>query len=110
MSTIGQPERATQNRVVKLFQNQLNYHYYGDWHDRPDNSNIEESCLRTWLTKQGIVEAMANTAIRTFSQAATVGAGKKLYYANKEAYSLLRYGVKVSQGQGRSDRTVWLID
>ena len=41
MSTIGQKERATQDRVVKLFQNQLGYEYYGDWQDRADNSNIE---------------------------------------------------------------------
>ncbi len=28
-----------------------------------DNSNIETSYLRSWLTKQGVVEAMVTTAI-----------------------------------------------
>jgi type I restriction enzyme R subunit len=110
MSTIGQRERATQNRVVKLFQNQLGYAYYGDWQDRADNSNIEQAYLRSWLSKQGVDETMANNALRKFKQAAGMGDGKKLYHANKEVYSLLRYGVKVSQGQGENTKTVWLVD
>jgi len=110
MSTIGQKERATQNRIVKLFQNQLDYDYYGDWQDRADNSNIEEKHLRAWLGRQGVDEVMANNAIRKFKQAATMGDGKKLYYANKSVYSDLRYGVKVPQGQGQQDKTVFLID
>jgi len=110
MSKVGQRERMTQKRVVKLFQNHLDYDYYGDWQDRSDNSNIEETYLRAWLNKQGINELMANNAIRQFKQAANMGDGKKLYHANKEVYSLLRYGVKVSQGQGENTKTVWLID
>ena len=110
MSAIGQRERTTQNRVVELFQNQLDYTYYGDWQDRTDNSNIEEEYLRTWLSKQGVDDAMVNNAIRKFKQAANMGDGKKLYHANKEVYSLLRYGVKVSQGQSENTKTVWLID
>jgi type I restriction enzyme R subunit len=110
MSTIGQRERATQNRVVKLFQNQLGYTYYGDWQDRADNSNIEQAYLRSWLGKQGVDETMATNAIRKFKQAAGMGDGKKLYHANKDVYSLLRYGVKVSQGQGENTKTVWLVD
>lgn len=54
MSDIGQLERATQNRVVELFQNQLNYDYYGDWQERADNANIEEVYLAEWLGKQGV--------------------------------------------------------
>lgn len=44
-SKVGQIERITQNRVVQLFQNQLNYTYLGNWEDRPNNSNIEESIV-----------------------------------------------------------------
>ena len=110
MSTIGQRERATQNRVVKLFQNQLGYTYYGDWQDRPDNANIEEGYCRNWLSKQGVEDGLVTNAIRQFKQAATMGDGKKLYHANKEVYGLLRYGVKVRQGQGENTKTVWLID
>ena len=93
MSNIGQRERATQNRVVNLFQNQLDYTYYGDWQDRANNDNIEEGYLRAWLSQQGVDEATATNAIRKFKQAATIGDGKKLYYANKEVYSLLGTGL-----------------
>jgi predicted metal-dependent hydrolase len=49
VSTVGQPERATQDRVVALFRDQLGYRYLGDWTDRDSNSNIEEGLLSTWL-------------------------------------------------------------
>lgn len=110
MSKIGQRERATQNRVVALFCKQLGYAYYGDWQDRAGNSNIEEGYLRDWLQRQGVDETMAAKAIRKFKRAAAVGDGKKLYHANQAVYSDLRYGVKVPQGQGKPDKTVWLID
>ncbi len=110
MVNIGQNERTTQNRVIKLFQNQLDYIYYGTWQDRLDNSNIEEAYLCAWLIKQGVDNGLITNAIRQFKQAATMGDGKKLYHANKEVYSLLRYGVKVRQGQGENTKTVWLID
>ena len=110
MSTIGQRELATQNRVVKLFQQQLGYDYYGDWQDRPNNSNVEESYCHAWLTKQGVDDGLITSALRQFKQAATMGDGKKLYHANKEVYGLLRYGVKVRQGQGENTKTIWLID
>jgi type I restriction enzyme R subunit len=41
MNKIGQLERETQNRVVQLFQQQLGYHYLGNWQDRNNNRNIE---------------------------------------------------------------------
>ena len=110
MSKIGQRERATQNRVVTLFQKQLGYDYYDNWQDRADNSNIEEKYLRDWLKRQGVDEAMAVKAIRKFKRSAAVGDGRKLYHANQAVYSDLRYGVKVPQGQGKQDKTVWLID
>lgn len=37
MSKVGQIERATQNRVVKLFRHALDYEYLGDWCDRENN-------------------------------------------------------------------------
>lgn len=39
--TGGQPERATQNRVVTPFRDELGYRYLGDWTDREGNSNVE---------------------------------------------------------------------
>ncbi len=50
MPNIGQPERATQNRIVALFQDELRYRYLGDWTDRASNSNIEEALLTAHLT------------------------------------------------------------
>ena len=47
MSTIGQPERATQNRVIALFRDELNYQYLGDKSDQ-QNSNIEEGLLTVY--------------------------------------------------------------
>ncbi len=110
MASIGQLERETQNRIVKFFENQLDYKYYGNWQDRANNSNIEEKILRAWLSKQGFDEGLINPALRDFKQAASMGDAKKLYAANKAVYSLLRYGVKVRQGQGEHSKTVWLID
>jgi predicted metal-dependent hydrolase len=37
MSTVGQRERATQERVIRLFQDHLNYTYLGNWTDRNNN-------------------------------------------------------------------------
>jgi type I restriction enzyme R subunit len=42
MTTIGQPERATQKRVIDLFRDELGYRYLGDWTDQDGNSNLEE--------------------------------------------------------------------
>ena len=50
MPTVGQIERKTQQRVVKLFREQLGYAYLGDRTDREGNANIEPELLRAWLT------------------------------------------------------------
>ena len=45
MSDVGQPERKTQDRVVKLLHEQLDYDYLGNWEYRDGNSNIEVELL-----------------------------------------------------------------
>lgn len=40
MSTIGQIEKKTQNRVIALFRDELGYRTLGDRTARPNNSNI----------------------------------------------------------------------
>lgn len=45
MTTIGQPEHTTQNRVIDLFRDELGYRYPGDWTDRDGNSNFEERSI-----------------------------------------------------------------
>ena len=44
--TVGQIERKTQQRVVKLFRDTLGYDYLGNWIDREGNANIEPALLR----------------------------------------------------------------
>ena len=53
MSSIGAPERATQDRIIALFDRELGYRYLGDWSDRDNNSNIEENLLSGYLKKSG---------------------------------------------------------
>ena len=110
MSQVGQRERITQNRVVHFFQQQLGYRYLGDWQDRNDNKNIEHDILIAWLKKRGISDALINRTMRQLDTATALGEGKKLYYANKDVYRLLRYGVKDKEGAGELNQTVWLID
>lgn len=110
MSTVGERERFTQNRVVSFFQSELNYRYLGDWHDREANRNIEPQYLREWLSSRGIDSVLIDKAIRRIDTAAALGEGKKLYDANKEVYRLLRYGVKEKTGAGDVKQTIWLID
>ena len=40
MSTVGQPERTTQNRVVARFRDELGYQSLGDWTGEAGNRNV----------------------------------------------------------------------
>lgn len=110
MSNIGQRERDTQNRVVQFFQSELGYRYLGDWHERDGNRNIEVAILTQWLQGRGVSGTLIKRALRQLDSAAALGEGKDLYYANKDVYELLRYGVKDKEGAGEQNQTVWLID
>jgi len=110
MSKVGQLERATQNRVVRLFRDALGYRYLGNWEKRAGNRNIEPDILRAWLLKQGYGKSLIDRALYQLEQAAALGQGKSLYEANKAVYRLLRYGVKVQTAPGEQHRTVWLVD
>ena len=68
MSTVGQIERATQDRVVKLLREQLGYTYLGNWEVRQDNSNIEERYLRAFLKRQGYSDALIRQSFVRASQ------------------------------------------
>jgi len=110
MSTVGQIEKKTQQRVVKLFREQLGYDYLGDWTDRDGNRNIEEELMRTFLRKkQGYDEALITRALHLLDKAAG-DTSKSLYDRNKAVYELLRYGVQVKPEVGEHMQTVWLID
>src|SRR5262247_2318055 len=99
MSTIGQPERATQQRVISLFREELGYRYLGNWTDRDGNSNIEVGLLTTYLTRSGYTPAQISSALyklRTEADNHSHG----LYGNNHAVYNLLRYGVPVKTEAG----------
>ena len=109
MSTVGQPERATQNRVIALFRDELAYRYFGDWTHRDGNSNIEEGLLSAWLTKSSYAPAQISMALHKLRTEAD-NHNRKLYYNNTEVYKLLRYGVQVKTEAGEVTETVHLIN
>ncbi len=110
MSTVGQRERATQQRVVDLLRHRLGYRFLGNYKDRPGNRNVEPELLTAWLRRRGIGEALITRALHQLDQAAALGAGKSLYDANQAVYDLLRYGAKVKAEAGEQKQTVWLVD
>jgi type I restriction enzyme, R subunit len=109
MSTVGQIEKQTQARVVKLFQDQLGYDYFGNWIDRVGNANIEPAYLRPFLEAKGYAPALITKAIAHLTKVAT-DQSRSLYDINRDVYDLLRYGVKVKADVGEQTQTVWLID
>ncbi len=106
---INKPERATQNRAVKLFRGELGYTYLGNLEDEPDNSNIEVLQLRQYLTSKGYSKEQINKALDKLQTAAN-NHGQDLYHNNKDVYQLLRYGVPVKVEAGVPTDTVQLID
>jgi type I restriction enzyme, R subunit len=115
MSNVGQPERLVQNRLIQHITRPeatggLGYAYLGNWEYRLHNSNVEETLLRNWLTGSQLYSPeVIEKAMFAFIQA-TRALSKGLYFANKDVYSLLRYGVKVRPDTGENTETVWLID
>lgn len=109
MSQIGQTERVTQNRVIKLFVEELGYRYLGDWTDRPNNSNVEEKDLSAYLTQQGYNVALISRALDKIRVEAN-NPNRSLYDNNKAVYSLLRYGVQVQATAGENNQTINLIN
>lgn len=109
MSTVGQIERATQNRVVRLFQDQLGYDYLGSWEKRENNRSVEEDYLRNFLQKQGCSETIITKTLYEVNKIAG-DQNKSIYDINKSVYGLLRYGVHVKPDVSENTITVWLID
>ena len=106
---VGKPERATQNRIIALFRDELGYRYLGDWTDRNRNSNIEEDLLTAWLTKCDYSTAQINRALDILRREAD-NHNRTLYGNNQEVYKLLRYGVPVKTEAGKVTETVHLIN
>ena len=109
MSAIGQSERATQNRVIALFRDELGYRYLGDWKLREGNSNVEDTPLTTNLMRRGYTVEQISKAVYALRTEAD-NPNRSLYDNNKAVYSLLRYGVQVKTEAGKATETVKLID
>ena len=105
---VGKPERASQNRVLQLFQT-MGYTYLGDWEDEVRLQPVEENILKNHLLSQGYSEVLVQKAIDKLVSVATNLSGG-LYETNKEVYHLLRYGVTVREELGKPKETVWLIN
>jgi type I restriction enzyme R subunit len=109
VSTIGQLERATQNRVIALFREELGYRYLGDWTDRDGNSSVEAGLLTACLSKSGYTPAQISSALYKLHTEAD-NHSRGLYGNNQAVYSLLRYGVPVKIEAGQVTETVHLIN
>jgi type I restriction enzyme R subunit len=109
MSDVGKTERITQNRVIRLFHEELGYRFLGNWTDRANNSNIEETLATDYLRKAGYSrEQIAAALYRLRTEASNHS--RNLYGNNQAVYSLLRYGVQVKLDPGKPAETVHLID
>ncbi len=109
MNEFGQPERATQKRVIALFRDELKYRYLGDWTDREGNTNIEEGLLSARLSKNGYSPAKIGVALHKLRSEAD-NHSRTLYGNNLAVYALLRYGVPVKIEAGKVTETVHLIN
>lgn len=106
--SVGQREKSTQNRVIKLFVQELGYTYLGDFTDRI-NSNIETDLLTKFLTRKGYSPLLISRALKELQDAAG-NQSVNLYDLNEETYKKLRYGVKVSESVGLHKLTVQFVD
>ncbi|PIK13547.1 HsdR family type I site-specific deoxyribonuclease [Halobacteriovorax sp. JY17] len=107
---IGELERETQDRVVKLFKNELDFEYLGDWQDRPNNSNIEEEYLRKYLESTG--EYSENLIKRTIDKLKKLAEvhGDDLYEVNKAFHQLLTHGVDIKEDASSPSEKVHIIN
>src|SRR5689334_22626694 len=105
MNTVGQIEKRTQARVVKLFRDKLRYGYLGNWIDREGNRNIQPEYLTGFLKKQDHDDSLIGKVLYQLEKAAG-DTSKSLYDRNRAFYDLLRYGVKIKADVGENTQTV----
>ena len=110
MHNIGKSERATQDRVVQLFQRELDYEYLGNWEEELRTQPVEEQRLLDFLiNQQGYTETLAKKAVDKFVLSCN-NMSDGLYNTNRKVYKDLRYGVNVREEQGENKESVFLID
>jgi len=109
MGNVGDIERITQNRVVRLFTEKLGYTCLGNWEDRQNNRNVEEALLTGYLIRKGYHPTLINKSLYELRVAAA-NYNESLYTNNKNVYKLLRYGVQIKAEAGENFEPVHLID
>lgn len=109
-SHIGEPERPVQNRLIELFEKQLEYKYLGNYEYHLNNRNIDTNLLSDYLknTKQW-TENEIHRAINKLEKASTC-TPQNMDEKNRKVYSMLRYGVEIYPDEGKKKRTVHFID
>ncbi|PWG03519.1 type I restriction endonuclease subunit R [Sphingosinicella humi] len=106
---VGKPEKATQKRIIGLFDDELGWRYLGDWTDRYGNSNVEEKLLADYLRGAGYSDAHISAAL--FKLRTQAHNTQRSFYDNNQAvYGLLRYGVDVQVEAGKPTDNVKLIN
>jgi len=106
---INKPEIATQNRIVQMFQGDLDYTYLGNLQDEPNNQNIESKYLRKFLEKRGHSTEQINRVLSVLESKANEHS-QSLYHNNKVVYELLRFGVPIKIEAGVPSETIQVID
>lgn len=110
MSTVGEIEMRTQERVVTFFRDVLGYTYLGHWQDRPDNSNIEKEHLTRWLSSRGHNDGIITKVLYELGRSSALSSSRSLIEANREVYGQLHYGVNLQPNTGEHRITIKLID
>ena len=83
MNPIVRTERATQDRVIALFRDELGYRFLGSRSDR-DNSNVEEDLLTAHLVRAGYGPEHISRAVHRLRTGASDAHGS-LYENNRAA-------------------------
>ena len=108
--SIGESEKKTQEKVMDFFTDReiLDYRNLGNLEDRA-NSNIKADLLREYLRSCGHEDALIDKAIDKLTRTAG-NMTRGIYDANKEVYSLLKYGAKVKPNPEAAEKTVRFIN
>jgi type I restriction enzyme R subunit len=106
MSVIDDREKITQERIIRLFRDKLEYTYIGDLHEQ-NNSNIIEERLNEYLRRQKYTEERIRRAVNALTTASGLS---DLYQANQAVYSLLRYGASVKEDVSSKNEPVNFIN
>jgi len=111
MPRINEAERRTQERVVALFRDKafLGYEYYGDLRHQINSNIIVDKLMAFLVNKQMYSKSLAEKAVDVLVRTAG-NLQQGLYKANQDVYSLLKYGAKVRENPGESEKTVYFID